>query len=136
MLSLYHIDVATQHICHVHAVPCHRIRTTNIQEIKKRQRKQSINFISFSFQSCFSCYKRDLVAVSVVLAPLLGIKLDQSVDSHNRHASLDSTLELLDLAHARLEHTRLDAVVHAALGEVEAVVAVALGLGDGFRVGV
>ena len=80
--------------------------------------------------------KKHLVAVSVVLAPLLGIKLDQGVDSHNRHASLDSALELLDLAHARLEHTRLDAVVHAALGEVEAVVAVALGLGDGFGVGV
>ena len=78
----------------------------------------------------------NLVTVSVILAPLLRVKLDQSVDPHDRHASLDSTLELLNLAHARLEHTGLDAVVHAALGEIEAVVAVALGLGDGFVVGV
>lgn len=77
-----------------------------------------------------------LVAVSIVLAPLLRIKLNQRIDPHNRHASLNSTLELLDLAHARLEHTSLDAVVHAALGEVEAVVAVALGLGNGFGIGV
>ena len=77
-----------------------------------------------------------LVAVSVILTPLLRIKLNQSIDPHNRHASLDSTLELLDLAHARLEHTGLDTVVHTALGEVEAVVLVALGFGDGFGVGV
>ena len=76
------------------------------------------------------------MAVSVVLAPLLRIKLDQSVDPHDRHTGLYGTLELLDLAHAGLEHTGLQAVVHAALGQVEAVVAVALGLGDGFGVGV
>jgi hypothetical protein len=54
--------------------------------------------------------------MSIVLTPLLGIKLDQSIDPHDRHASLNSTLELLHLAHARLKHTRFDAVVHAALG--------------------
>jgi hypothetical protein len=79
---------------------------------------------------------KNLVAVSIILAPLLRIKLNQSIDPHNRHASLDSTLELLDLAHAWLKHTGLDAVVHAALGQVEAVVAVALGFGNRFGVGV
>lgn len=78
----------------------------------------------------------NLVTVSVILAPLLRVKLDQSVDPHDRHAGLDGTLELLDLAHAGLEHAGLQAVVHAALGQVEAVVAVALGLGDGLGVGV
>ena len=78
----------------------------------------------------------NLVTVSVIATLLLRVKLDQSVDTHDRHTSFDGTLELLHLTHTRLEHTRLDAVVHAALGEVEAVVAVALGLGDGFGVGV
>ena len=76
------------------------------------------------------------MSVSVVLAPLLRVKLDQRIDPHDRHASLDSALELLDLAHAGLEHAGFDAVVHAALGQVETVVAVALCLGDGFGVGV
>lgn len=76
------------------------------------------------------------MTVSIVFAPLLRVKLDQSIDPHDGHAGLDGALELLDLTHAGLEHAGLDTVVHAALGQVEAVVAVALGLGDGFGVGV
>ena len=74
--------------------------------------------------------------MTIVVAPLLRVKLDESVDPHDRHAGLDGTLELLHFTHAGLEHTSLQAVVHAALGQVEAVVAVALGLGDGLGVGV
>lgn len=76
------------------------------------------------------------MSVAVVAALLLRVKLDQRIDPHDRNACLHSTLELLHLAHARLEHAGFDAVVHAALGQVETVVAVALGLGDGFGVGV
>ena len=74
------------------------------------------------------------MAVSVVLTPLLGVELDEGVDSHDGHAGLDGTLELLDLTHAGLEHAGLQAVVHTTLGQVETVVAVALGFGDGLGV--
>jgi hypothetical protein len=74
--------------------------------------------------------------MSIILTPLLRIQLDKSVDPHDRHASLNSTLELLHFTHARLQHTCLDAVVHTALGQVETVIAVALGFGNGLGVSV
>lgn len=70
------------------------------------------------------------MTVSIILTPLFRIQLDEGVDSHNSNASLDSRLQLLDLAHAGLEHTGLDAVVHLALCQVKTVVLVVLLLGN------
>ena len=54
------------------------------------------------------------------------IKLDQRIDPHDGYAGLDRTLQLLHLAHARLQHARLHAVLNPAFAQIEAVVAVAL----------
>lgn len=70
------------------------------------------------------------MAVSVILL-LLGIQLDHSVDAHDSDTSLDSTLKLLELTHTRLQDTGLEAVVHTALGQVEAVVSVLFLLSNG-----
>lgn len=77
------------------------------------------------------------MAVSIILLRLW-VQLDHRVNTHDSDTSLDGTLELLDLAHARLENTSLKAVVDPALGQVKTVVAVGLLLGDGllFLVGV
>ena len=66
-----------------------------------------------------------------VIRLLLGIQLDDSVNAHDGYASLDGTLELLDLAHAWLQNTRLQGVVNPTLGQIQTVVAVSLLLGDG-----
>jgi len=93
--------------------------------------------VYYSFPFPFLDHRHNyLVTVSVILAPLLGVELDKSVDSHDGHAGLDGTFELLHLAHAGLQHAGLQTVVHAALCQVKTVVAVALGFGDGFSVGV
>lgn len=75
--------------------------------------------------------------MSVILLRLW-VQLNNRINTHDRNASLDSTLELLDLAHARLEHTSLEAVVDPSLHQVETVVLVGLLLGDGllFLIGV
>lgn len=65
---------------------------------------------------------------------LLRVQLDQCVDTHDGDASFDGRLELLDLAHARLKHTSLQAVVYLAICEVETVVLVVLRLGQLFRI--
>lgn len=77
------------------------------------------------------------MTVSIIL-PLLRVQLDDRIDTHDGDAGLDGTLELLDLAHAGLQHACLEGVVDAALREIKAVVAVRLLLGDGllFFVGV
>lgn len=71
-----------------------------------------------------------LVAVAIILLPL-GVQLDDRVNAHDGYAGLDGTLQLLDLAHAGLEDTGLQAVVNASLHQVQAVVAVRLLLGNG-----
>ena len=71
------------------------------------------------------------MTVSIILtAPLLGIQLDQGVDTHDGDAGLNRRLELLDLAHAGLEHTSLEAVMYLAVREVQAVVLVVLRFGE------
>ena len=60
------------------------------------------------------------------------VQLDHRVDTHNGDTGLHGTLELFDLAHARLQDTSLKAVVNPALRQVETVVAVGLLFGDGF----
>jgi hypothetical protein len=71
-----------------------------------------------------------LVAVAVVLR-LLRVKLDDRINAHDGYASLHGTLQLLDLAHAGLQHTSLESIVNPALGQIQTVVAVSLLLGDG-----
>lgn len=82
----------------------------------------------FTFSSLFISF---LMTVSIVLGLLLRVQLDHRVDTHDGDARLDGTLQLLDLAHAGLEHAGLDGVVDAALHQVETVVLVRLLLGDG-----
>lgn len=67
------------------------------------------------------------MAVVLSTTPLLRIQLDHGINAHNRHARFNRTLQLLHLAHARLQHARLQAVVHLAVYQVQAVVLVVLG---------
>lgn len=79
--------------------------------------------------------KRTLVSMPMsIILLLLRIQLNHGINPHNRNASLDRTLELLDLAHARLQDASLDRICHLALHQVEAVVLVRLLLGDGLLV--
>jgi hypothetical protein len=66
----------------------------------------------------------------VLTAPLLRVQLDQRVNTHNGDTRLNRRLELLNLAHAGLEHTGLEAVVYLAVREVQAIVLVVLRLGE------
>lgn len=93
--------------------------------------------VSFSFnarQKVVVFYKMllllPLVTVTVIAALLLRIKLDHRVNSHDSHTSLDSTLQLLDLAHGRLQNTHLQAVDNTTLGQVQTVVLVVLLFGE------
>jgi len=70
------------------------------------------------------------VAVAVIRR-LLGVQLDDRINTHDGNAGLDSTLELLDLAHAGLQHTGLESVVNTSLHQIQSIVAVGLLLGDG-----
>ena len=70
------------------------------------------------------------MTVTIIAALLLRIKLDHRVDSHNGYTSLDSTLQLLDLAHGRLQDTHLQAVDNTTLGQIQTVVLVVLLLGE------
>lgn len=70
----------------------------------------------------------------VITTLLLRIKLDQCVDTHDRHARLDGGLQLLNLAHAGLKDTGLEAVMYFAVCEVQTVVLVILRLGELFCV--
>jgi hypothetical protein len=70
------------------------------------------------------------MTMTVIAALLLRIKLDHRVDSHDSHTGLDGTLQLLDLAHGRLQNTHLQAVDHTALGQIQTVVLVVLLLGE------
>lgn len=74
------------------------------------------------------------VTVTIITTLVLGVELDHRVDSHNGHTGLDSTLQLLDLAHGGLQNTHLQAVDNATLGEVQTVVLVVLLLGKRFLV--
>lgn len=56
------------------------------------------------------------------ITPLLRIQLNQRINAHNSHASLDGTLQLLNLAHTGLENTGLETVLHLAVRQVQAVV--------------
>jgi hypothetical protein len=66
-----------------------------------------------------------------IISLLFRIQFDHGINTHDGNASLNSTLELLELTHARLQYTGLEAVMDTALGQVETVVAVFLLLGDG-----
>ena len=78
-----------------------------------------------------------MVSLPIILLRLW-VQLNHRINTHDSNASFDSTLELLDLAHARFEHTSLEAVVDPPLHQVETVVLVGLLLGNGllFLVGV
>lgn len=56
-----------------------------------------------------------LVTVTIITTLVLRVKLDHGVDSHNGHAGLDGTLQLLDLAHGGLQDAHLQAVDDASL---------------------
>lgn len=77
------------------------------------------------------------MAVAVILLSL-GVQLDHRVDAHDGYASLDRTLKLLDLAHAGLQNTGLQGVVHSSLHQIQTVVAIRLLLGNGlfFLIGI
>ena len=66
------------------------------------------------------------MAIVTTASSLLGIELDQGVDTHDGDAGLDCALELFDFAHAWLEHAGLDLVDYFAFGEVESVILVVL----------
>ena len=66
-----------------------------------------------------------------IILLLLRVQLDHRVNTHDSNASLDSTLQLLDLAHAGLQNTGLQSVVDASLRQIQSVVAVSLLLGNG-----
>lgn len=65
------------------------------------------------------------MTVSIVLLRLW-VQLDHRVNTHNSNTGFHSTLKLLDLAHAGFQDTSLEAVVDAALHQIEAVVLVGL----------
>ena len=65
---------------------------------------------------------------------LLWIQPDQGIDTHNGHTRLHRGFQLLDLAHAGLQNTCLQAVVYLAVGQVQTVVLVVLRLRELFRV--
>jgi hypothetical protein len=69
------------------------------------------------------------VTVTIITTLVLRVELDHRVDSHDGHTGLDSTLQLLDLAHGRFQNTHLQAVDNATLAEVQTVVFVVLLLG-------
>ena len=72
-----------------------------------------------------------LVTMPIVAATLLlRVQLNQRIDTHDGHARLDGRLQLLDLAHAGLEDTGLQAVVHLSICQVQTVVLVVLRLGE------
>ena len=66
------------------------------------------------------------MAVSIIFASLLRIELDERVNPHDSHTGLHGTLQLLHLAHAWLQDTQLQAISHAALGQIQAVVLIVL----------
>jgi hypothetical protein len=75
-----------------------------------------------------------LVTMPVIATLLLRIKLDQCVDTHDRHTGLNGGLQLLDLAHAGLKNTSLQAIMHLAIREVQTVVLIVLRLGKLLRI--
>lgn len=70
------------------------------------------------------------MAVSIIFSRLFRVQLDHGVNTHDSDTCLDSTLQLLNLAHAGFKHTGLDRVDDSAFGQVKTVVAVCLLLGD------
>jgi hypothetical protein len=69
------------------------------------------------------------MTMTIITALLLRVKLDHGVNSHDSHTSLNSTLQLLDLAHGRLQNTHLQTVDNTTLGQIQTVVLVVLLLG-------
>jgi hypothetical protein len=53
--------------------------------------------------------------IVVSAASLLGVEPDQGINAHDSDTCLHGGLQLLDLAHAGLQHTCLQAVVHRAV---------------------
>jgi len=70
------------------------------------------------------------MTVTVIAALLLRVELDHRIDSHDSHTRLNSTLQLLDLAHGGLQNTHLQAVDNTTLGQIQTVVLVVLLLGE------
>ena len=73
-----------------------------------------------------------IILLTTTTTPLFRIQLDQRIDSHNRYARLDRTLQLPHLAHARLQHARLDAIHHLTPREIQTIVLVVLLSSDVF----
>lgn len=71
-----------------------------------------------------------LVTMTIILL-LFWVQLDHRVNTHDGNASLNSTLELLDLAHAGLQNTSLESIVNPSLHQIQTIVAVGLLLGKG-----
>ena len=51
-----------------------------------------------------------LVVMPVILTLLFRIQLDQGINPHHSNTRLDRTLQLPDLAHARLQDPSLDLI--------------------------
>lgn len=69
------------------------------------------------------------MSMPIVTATLLfRIQLDEGIDSHNSNTRLHCRLQLLDFAHAGFQHTSLEGVVYLAIGKIQTVVLVVLGL--------
>lgn len=74
------------------------------------------------------------MTVAITLRLLLGVQLDHGINAHNGYTSFNSTLELLNLAHAGFQNTGLEAVVDSSLHQIETIALVCLLLGDSLLV--
>lgn len=98
-----------------------RLMVSFIQSSAKKSRIRGIFTHAFWLLS--------LVTVTIITTLVLRVELDHGVDSHDGHTGLNSTLQLLDLAHGRFQNTHLQAIDNTALGKVQTVVLVVLLLG-------
>lgn len=54
----------------------------------------------------------------ILTTPLFRIKFNKRINTHNSHTSLNSTLELLNLTHAGLQHSHLERINNPSFAEI------------------
>ena len=77
----------------------------------------------FAIVPSLRCHITDIISsasmpMSIILPspPLLRIQLNQRINPHDRHTRLHRAFQLAYLAHTGLQHSRLHAIHHLALG--------------------
>lgn len=68
------------------------------------------------------------MAVIFTTPSFFWVQLNQGIDAHDGYACFYSRFQLLHLAHTWFKHTRFQAVVYFAVGQIEAIIFVVLGL--------